>query len=77
MNSKFKIQNPKFSLPRYPRYKDSGVEWVENIPTHWDVKPGRVTLSLNKEKNAGNITPTLNSNPPASNGSEKFQSTGR
>ena len=21
----------------YPEYKDSGVEWLGEIPTHWDV----------------------------------------
>lgn len=24
------------SFPRYPAYKDSGVEWLGNIPTHWE-----------------------------------------
>ena len=58
-HSKSKIQNPKFSLPRYPRYKDSGIEWVGKIPSHWDVKPGRVTLSLNKDKNTKNNEDTV------------------
>ncbi len=26
------------SLPRYPEYKDSGVEWLGEVPGHWDVK---------------------------------------
>ena len=26
------------SLPRYPKYKDSGVEWLGKIPSHWEVK---------------------------------------
>ncbi len=26
------------SLPRYPEYKDSGVEWLGDVPEHWDVK---------------------------------------
>ncbi len=26
------------SLPRYPEYKDSGVEWLGEVPAHWDVK---------------------------------------
>ncbi|MGD1980132.1 MAG: restriction endonuclease subunit S, partial [Akkermansiaceae bacterium] len=34
MNSKFKIQNSTF--PRYDRYKDSGVEWLGEIPEHWE-----------------------------------------
>lgn len=26
------------SFPRYPEYKDSGVEWLGEVPGHWDVK---------------------------------------
>lgn len=25
------------SFPRYPRYKDSGVEWLGEVPEHWEV----------------------------------------
>jgi type I restriction enzyme S subunit len=25
------------SFPRYPKYKDSGVEWLGQVPEHWDV----------------------------------------
>jgi type I restriction enzyme S subunit len=25
----------RMSLPRYPEYKDSGVEWLGDVPTHW------------------------------------------
>ena len=25
-------------LPRYESYKDSGVQWLGEIPSHWDVK---------------------------------------
>lgn len=27
------------SLPRYPKYKDSGVAWLGEVPEHWDMKP--------------------------------------
>jgi len=27
------------SLPRYPEYKDSGVEWLGEVPRHWAVAP--------------------------------------
>jgi len=27
------------SFPRYPKYKDSGVEWLREVPEHWDVRP--------------------------------------
>jgi len=34
------------SFPLYPRYKDSGVEWLGQVPEHWRVVPlGRVTIS--------------------------------
>lgn len=26
------------SLPRYPKYKDSGVEWINQVPEHWQPK---------------------------------------
>ena len=26
------------SLPRYPEYKDSGVEWLGSVPAHWRVR---------------------------------------
>jgi type I restriction enzyme S subunit len=26
------------SLPRYPKYKDSGVEWLGEVPAHWSVR---------------------------------------
>lgn len=29
------------SFPRYPRYKDSGVEWLGVVPEHWELIPGR------------------------------------
>lgn len=34
------------SFPRYPRYKDSGVEWLGRVPEHWRVVPlSKVTIS--------------------------------
>ena len=26
------------SFPRYPKYKTSGVEWLGDVPEHWDVR---------------------------------------
>jgi len=26
-------------LKPYPRYKDSGVQWLGDVPEHWEVKP--------------------------------------
>ena len=25
------------SFPRYPEYKHSGVEWLGEVPRHWDI----------------------------------------
>jgi hypothetical protein len=32
------------SFPRYPAYKDSGVEWLGEVPEHWGVE--RFKLSV-------------------------------
>lgn len=34
-------------LPAYPRYKPSGVEWLGDVPEHWDVKRGRFVMRVN------------------------------
>ena len=26
------------SFPTYPKYKDSGVQWLGEVPSHWCVK---------------------------------------
>ena len=33
------------SLPRYPKYKASGVEWLGEVPEHWEVKPNKTFLT--------------------------------
>ncbi|MBW8370361.1 MAG: restriction endonuclease subunit S [Thiobacillus sp.] len=34
------------SVPRYPEYKDSGVEWLGDLPAHWDASPLKHLLSI-------------------------------
>jgi type I restriction enzyme S subunit len=36
------------SFPRYPAYKDSGVEWLGEVPEHWDVKRVRRIFEIKK-----------------------------
>ena len=36
------------SFPRYPKYKDSGVEWLGEVPEHWDVKRLRYVSNVRK-----------------------------
>jgi len=38
------------SFPRYPEYKDSGVEWLGGVPGHWEVKRLRFVAELNPSK---------------------------
>ena len=38
------------SFPRYPKYKDSGVEWLGEVPEGWDVKRLRFVAELNPSK---------------------------
>ncbi|WP_298574440.1 restriction endonuclease subunit S [uncultured Luteimonas sp.] len=43
------------SLPRYPEYKDSGVEWLGAIPGHWEVRKFRHSFSESSEKIEGEV----------------------
>ena len=38
------------SFPRYPAYKPSGVEWLGDVPAHWEVKRLRFVAELNPSK---------------------------
>lgn len=38
------------SFPRYPAYKGSGVEWLADVPSHWEVKRLGHYFSERREK---------------------------
>ncbi len=38
-------------FPKYERYKDSGFEWLGEVPEHWDVQSLRAVAGLYVEKN--------------------------
>jgi type I restriction enzyme S subunit len=38
------------SLPRYSEYRDSGVEWLGEVPAHWAMKRIRFVTELNPSK---------------------------
>lgn len=42
---------PTISIPKYDAYKDSGVEWLEEIPEHWEVARLGSILTPVSEKN--------------------------
>ena len=37
------------SFPRYPNYKDSGVEWLGAVPEHWQMTQGRRLFTQERE----------------------------
>jgi type I restriction enzyme S subunit len=40
------------TIQKYPEYKDSGVEWIEDVPSHWEVKKfKRVFYEIKKRSN--------------------------
>ena len=39
----------------YPAYKDSGVEWLGEVPSHWTLLPGRACYWEKKVSNKGMI----------------------
>lgn len=41
------------AMPKYDTYKDSGVDWLGEIPLNWNIKPGLVAFSENKRSNKG------------------------
>jgi type I restriction enzyme, S subunit len=41
------------SFPRYPKYKDSGVEWLGQVPQHWQMLPCRAIVRERSAKNDG------------------------
>lgn len=40
-------------MNKYEKYKDSGVQWLGDIPEHWEILPGLSFIYENKEKNKG------------------------
>lgn len=37
-------------LPAYPKYKPSGIEWLGDVPKHWDVKRLKMAVRLTDKK---------------------------
>ncbi len=45
--------NSLATMPKYEAYKDSGVEWLGDIPEKWNILPGLTVFSENKRDNKG------------------------
>ena len=46
--------NATMKIKKYSAYKDSGIEWIGDIPEHWEVRKFRYLFSYCKGKNAQN-----------------------
>jgi len=42
-------------FPRYEQYRPSGIKWIGDIPTHWDVLPFKALFQISTEKNGKEI----------------------
>lgn len=42
-------------MATYDSYKDSGVKWLGQIPSHWEILPGKAIFNENKTKNTNNL----------------------
>lgn len=47
------IMEASIKMPKYEAYKDSGVDWLGDVPAEWLIKPGLVAFSENKRDNKG------------------------
>ena len=57
MTDRIEGARPRLFCP-YPAYKDSGVEWLGNIPAHWNIAPvyARYEVALGKMLDAKRVT---------------------
>jgi len=46
-------------LPHYPKYKDSGVEWLGEVPEHWELQPLFAIANERSESNRGMLEDNL------------------
>jgi type I restriction enzyme S subunit len=47
------------SFPRYKSYKESGMEWLEEVPAHWEIAPFCSVAAERKEPNIGMLEENL------------------
>ena len=49
----------KNNIQKYTEFKDSGVEWLGEIPSGWEVLPGLSFIFENKGRNKGMVRKTV------------------
>jgi type I restriction enzyme S subunit len=53
------VQAPARAWRTYPKYRDSGVEWLGDIPIHWEVKQLKCLVEMNPDVLAEDTDPDL------------------
>jgi type I restriction enzyme S subunit len=53
------VQAPARAWRTYPKYRNSGVEWLGDIPIHWEVKPLKCLVEMNPDVLAEDTDPDL------------------
>jgi type I restriction enzyme S subunit len=43
------------TFPKYESYKDSTIEWMGKVPSHWEILPFKALFTMSGEKNGKNI----------------------
>ena len=61
VTDRFEEARPRRFRP-YPEYRDSGVEWLGEIPAHWDVERLKYLATLNDEALPESTDPSLEMN---------------
>lgn len=46
-------------MQRYESYKPCGVQWLGDVPAHWEVRPGFTCFKENKDRNKGLVESTV------------------
>ncbi|MTW22605.1 restriction endonuclease subunit S [Allochromatium palmeri] len=49
----------QIAFPRYEQYKKAQSPWLQEVPIHWQLKPGFSVLIENKQKNIGMLENTV------------------
>lgn len=53
------MSNAVAKYQKYAEYKDSGIEWLGEIPSHWKVVPCRAVVEHQTEKNTNSTSSKL------------------
>ncbi|WP_271252202.1 hypothetical protein [Pseudanabaena sp. Chao 1811] len=50
------MNNYQLSVKKYPVYKDSGIEWLGDVPEHWEVRKAKTICSHIRDGTHGSFS---------------------